>query len=152
MYSMVWQFFLTSNRIDCRTPCVVFFLCSIDKSLKIPNRVIRSRRSKDRQYSGQTKKDKQWSTKHNMNPTKNRGWTPVLWKGKQLLLHQWHPSRYSWYNLGELRCSGRISSSCFTNDIRRVTPVTLSVICHEWGKVSTRIHWYIYYYISTPSE
>jgi len=27
----------------------------------------------------------------NANPTKNRGWTQVLRKGKQFLLHQWDP-------------------------------------------------------------
>ena len=34
----------------------------------------------------------------------------------------------------ELMCSGRISSSCFTNGTRRVTLVTNPVISHEWGK------------------
>jgi hypothetical protein len=28
-----------------------------------------------------------------------RGWTQVLWKGKQFLLHLWHPSCYSSYKL-----------------------------------------------------
>jgi hypothetical protein len=58
--------------------------------------VIRIRKSsKDEQHNGQKKKDKQRSAKHytkskrssNTNPTKNRGWIRVLWKGKQLLLH-----------------------------------------------------------------
>jgi len=34
----------------------------------------------------------------------------------------------------ELRCFGRVSSSCSTGDIRRVNLVTNPVICHEWGK------------------
>ena len=34
----------------------------------------------------------------------------------------------------ELRCSGRISSSCSTIDTRRVNLVTNPVISHEWGK------------------
>jgi hypothetical protein len=35
---------------------------------------------------------------------------------------------------GELRCSGRVSSSCSTSDIRRVNLVTHPVISREWGK------------------
>jgi hypothetical protein len=34
---------------------------------------------------------------------------------------------------GELRCSGRICSSCSTSDTRRVNLVTSPVISHEWG-------------------
>ena len=34
------------------------------KSLKIPNGVLRTRNSKDKQHNGQKKKDKQRSTKH----------------------------------------------------------------------------------------
>ena len=29
-----------------------------------------------------------------MNPTKHRGWTQALQKGKQFQLHQWHRSRF----------------------------------------------------------
>jgi hypothetical protein len=39
--------------------------------------------------------------------------------------------RISW---GELRCSGRVGSSCSTSDTRRVNLVTNPVISHEWGK------------------
>ena len=35
---------------------------------------------------------------------------------------------------GELRCSGRVSSSCSTSDTRRIDLVTNPVISHEWGK------------------
>jgi hypothetical protein len=35
---------------------------------------------------------------------------------------------------GELRCSGRVGSSCSTSDIRRVNLVTTPVISHERGK------------------
>ena len=35
---------------------------------------------------------------------------------------------------GELMCSGRVSSSCFTSDTRRVNLVTNPVISHERGK------------------
>jgi hypothetical protein len=35
---------------------------------------------------------------------------------------------------GELRCSGRVSSSCSTTDTRRVNLVTNSVSRHERGK------------------
>ena len=48
--------------------------------------VIRIRISKkNRQHNGQRKKDKR-------NPTKNREWIQVLWKGQQFLLYQWHRS------------------------------------------------------------
>jgi hypothetical protein len=44
------------------------------------------------------RKDKQGATTHytenwrsnNTNPSINRGWTQVLWKGKQFLLHMLH--------------------------------------------------------------
>jgi hypothetical protein len=35
---------------------------------------------------------------------------------------------------GELRCSGRVSSSCSTSGTRRVNIVTNPVIIREWGK------------------
>ena len=35
---------------------------------------------------------------------------------------------------GELRCSGKVSSSCSTSDTSRVNLVTKPVISHEWGK------------------
>ena len=35
---------------------------------------------------------------------------------------------------GELRCSGRISSSCSTSGTRRVNLATNPAITHEWGK------------------
>jgi hypothetical protein len=35
---------------------------------------------------------------------------------------------------GELRCSGKVGSSCSTSDTRRVNLVTNLVINHEWGK------------------
>ena len=35
---------------------------------------------------------------------------------------------------GELRCSGRVSSSCFTSGTRRVNLLTNPVINHERGK------------------
>jgi hypothetical protein len=60
-------------------------------------------------------KDKQRSTKH-IYKTKDRVTRTPLKIG------------------GELRCSGRVSSSCSTSDIRRVNLVTNSVISHEQGK------------------
>jgi hypothetical protein len=78
--------------------------------------VIRIRKSKkNRQHNGQKKKDKKRSTKHIQ---KTKEWvtrTPLkIW--------------------GELRCSGRVSSSCSTSGIRHVNLVTNPVISHEWGK------------------
>ena len=58
------------------------------------------------------KKDKQRSTKHT-HKTKYRVTRTPLKTG------------------GELRCSGRVSSSCSTNGTRRVYLVTNPVISHE---------------------
>ena len=73
---------------------------------------------KDRQHNGHMKKNKRTNNdlqnihiklkiESNTNATKNRGWTQVFLKGKQLLLHK---------------------------GTRRVTLVTNPVISHEWGK------------------
>jgi hypothetical protein len=43
------------------------------------------------------------------------------------------------YTGGELRCSGRVSSSYFNSGIRHVTLVTIPVISLEWGKERTRL-------------
>ena len=78
--------------------------------------VIRIRISKkNRQHNGQKKKvqkDKQRSTKHTYK-TKDRVTRTPLNTG------------------GELRCSGRVSSSCSTSGTRRVNLVTNPVICRE---------------------
>jgi len=36
--------------------------------------------------------------------------------------------------MGDLRCSGRVGSSCPTSGTRRVTLITNPVIPHEYGK------------------
>jgi len=41
---------------------------------------------------------------------------------------------------GELRCSGRVSSSCSTSDTRRFNLVTDPMISHERGKVFVVLH------------
>jgi hypothetical protein len=76
--------------------------------------VIRIRKSKDRQ---QKKMDKHRSTKH-PHKTKDRVTRTPLKTG------MW----------GELRCSGRVSSSCTTRCTYRVNLATNPVISHEWGK------------------
>ena len=78
--------------------------------------VIRIRASKkNRQHNGQKKKDKQRSTKHT-HKTKDRIRGTPLETG------------------GELRCSGRVSSSSSTSGTRHINLVTNPVISHEWGK------------------
>jgi hypothetical protein len=64
---------------------------------------------KNRQHNGQKKKDKQRSTKHTYK-TKDRVTQTPLKTGS------------------ELRCSGRVSSSCSTSDTCRVNLVTNLVI------------------------
>jgi hypothetical protein len=60
-------------------------------------------------------KDKQRSTKHT-HRTKDRATRTPLKTGD------------------ELRCSGRVSSSCSTSGTRRVYLIIDTVISHEWGK------------------
>ena len=80
------------------------------------NGVIRIRISKkNRQHNGQSKKYKQRSTKHTYK-TKDQVTRTTLKTG------------------GELRCSGRVSSSCSTSDTRRVNLDTNPVTSHERGK------------------
>ena len=73
------------------------------------------KRQKNRQHNGQKKKYKQRSTKHTYK-TKDRVTRTPLKPG------------------GELRCSGRVSSSCSTSCTCRVNLVTNPVRSHEWGK------------------
>ena len=81
--------------------------------------VIRIRISKkNRQHNGQKKKYKRGQTTiyKNTYKTKDRvTWTPLK-------------------TGGELRCSGRVGSSCPTSDTHCVHLVTNPVISHEWGK------------------
>ena len=89
------------------------FLLEEFEDIKGVIRIHKSR--KNRQHNGQKKKDKQWSTKHT-HKTKDRATrTPLKTRG-------------------ELRCSGRVDSSCSTSGTRRVNLVTKPVISHEWGK------------------
>jgi hypothetical protein len=60
-------------------------------------------------------KDKQRSTKHTYKTKDRVTWTPLE-------------------TGGELRCFGRIDSSCSTSDTRRVNLVTNPMTSHEWGK------------------
>jgi hypothetical protein len=60
-------------------------------------------------------KDKQRSTKHTYKAKDRVTRTPVK-------------------TGDELRCSGRVSSSCSTSDTRRVNLVTNPVISRKWGK------------------
>ena len=88
------------------------------KSLKIPkgnqNPWIEEEQTK--QWTKEkVQKDKQRSTKHT-HKTKDLVTRAPLRRG------------------GELRCSGRVSSTCSTSGIRRVNLVTNPVISHEWGK------------------
>ena len=80
-------------------------LCSLDEKAEETKRVIRSRKSKDRQYNGQKKKDNNYlqSTTHK---TKEQASRSPLKTG------------------GELRCSRRVISSRFSRDNRRATLVT----------------------------
>jgi hypothetical protein len=86
------------------------------KSLKVPKGVIRIRISKkNRQHNGQiekVRKDNQRSTKHTPN-TKDRVTRTPLKTG------------------GDIRCSGKVSSSCSTSGACRVNLITIPVIRNE---------------------
>ena len=60
-------------------------------------------------------KDKQRSSKHTYKAKDRVTWTPLK-------------------TGGELRCSGRMSSSCSTSGTHRINLVTNPVISREWGK------------------
>ena len=90
---------------------------TITKSEDTKEVIIIRKSKKDRQHNGQKKKDKKINNdlqnkhiqlmiqlKNNMNPAKTGG---------------------------ELRCSGRVSSSCTTSGTHRINLVTNPVISHE---------------------
>ena len=81
--------------------------------------VIRIRKlKKDRQYSGQKKKDNRTNNDLQSATQKTNDWaTRALLKTR-----------------GELRWSRRVSSSCSISGTRHATLVTNSVISHAWGK------------------
>ena len=62
-------------------------------------------KSKNRQHNGQKKKDKGQTTGYKTHKTKDGVTRTPLKSG------------------GEVRCSGRVSSSCSTSDTRRANPV-----------------------------
>jgi len=89
-----------------------------NKSLKIPKGQSESeyrRRTDNTMAKEKGQKDKQRSTRHTYK-TKDR------------------VTRNPLKTEGELRCFGRVSSSCSTSDIRRVNLVANPVISHERGK------------------
>jgi hypothetical protein len=69
----------------------------------------------NRQHNGQKKKYKQRSTKHTYKYKDRVTGTPLQ-------------------TGGELRCSGRVRSSCSASGTRRINLVTNPVISREWGK------------------
>ena len=84
--------------------------------------VIRIRTSKrNRQHNGQKKKYKRANNDQQNIHIKQDRVTPLKFGG-------------------ELRCSGRVSSSCSTSDIRGVNLVTNQVISHERGKDHWNLH------------
>jgi hypothetical protein len=78
--------------------------------------VIRIRKSKkDRQHNGQKKKDKRTTNDLQNTTQKTKDRAPLKTKG-------------------ELRCYGRVSTSCSTSGTHSVTLVTNPKKCHECGK------------------
>jgi hypothetical protein len=91
----------------------VFFVFYLEEFEDIKGVIIIRISKKNRQHNGQkVQKDKQRSTKHTYK-TKDRVTRTSLKTG------------------GELRCSGRVSSSCSTSGTRRVNLVANPVISCE---------------------
>jgi hypothetical protein len=86
-----------------------------EKEFKDIKGVIRIRKSKKDRRNDQMKKDKRTNNdlQNTTHKTKDRVTRTPLKTG------------------GELRCSGRVGSSCFTSGISRVNLVTNTVISHE---------------------
>ena len=101
--------FLTYHRV-CNRSNTTDATCMTGEVVGDTKGVIKIRISKNRQHNGQ--KNKRRSTKHTYK-TKDRE-TRILLKTE-----------------GELRCSGRVRSSCSTSDISRVNLVTNPVINRE---------------------
>jgi hypothetical protein len=90
---------------------------SYKNSLKIPKGQSETvyRRTEHNCQKKKVQKDKQRSTQHTYKAKDRVTRTPLKTEG-------------------ELRCSGRISTSCSTSGIHRVNLVTNPVISREWGK------------------
>ena len=98
--------------MECVSEWSNMYTCGLlFKILKIPKGEIRIRVSKNRQHNGQKKK-----VQTTIYKTKDRVTRTPLNSG------------------GELRCSGRVSSSCSTSGTRRVNLVTNPVISGARGK------------------
>ena len=98
---------------------------------------------KNRQHNGQKKKDKRTdNTMAKRKRTDNTMAKTKVQKDKQRSTEHTHNikhrvTRSPLKTEGELRCYGRVDSSCSTSDTRRVNLVTTPVINHEWGKDRT---------------
>ena len=93
-------------------------LCCLLEEFEDTEEVIRICKSKDRQNNGRKKKFKRTNNdlQNITHTTKDRETRTPQKTGI------------------ELRCSGRVSSSCSTNGTHRVTLVTNAMIIHEYGR------------------
>ena len=118
MYSKLLLYFIYLSQY-LRQVCKFKQICTVNslcwkKNLKIPKGGNHNPYIKE-EHNGQKKKDTQRSTKHTYK-TEDRVTRTPLKTG------------------GELRYSGRVSSSCSTSGTRCVNLVTNPVISREWGK------------------
>ena len=97
--------------------------CYVRKVWRYQREVIRSRKSKDRQHNAQKKNDKETNNdlQNITTKTKDRA--------------TWSPLKTG----GELRCSGRLSSSCSTSGTRPLTFVTNPVISSNCIRITSHI-------------
>ena len=118
MEGLYYSFMGTWNEVEEAVSVVSFVWSSlgyINKSLKIPKWQSESvyQRRTDNTMAKSTKGQR--STKHTY---KTKDWV----------------ARTPLKTGGELRCSGRVGSSCSSSGTRHVNLVTNPVISHEWGK------------------
>jgi hypothetical protein len=113
---LYWRYALIAQLVV--NPRMSQWIRKMEEKFEDTKEVISIRKSKDRQHNDQKIKRRKLQTtiyKHytnnklssNTNHTKNRG---------------------------ELRCSRKVSGSCFTRDTRRATLDTNLLISHKWGK------------------
>jgi len=82
--------------------------------------------SKDRQHNGQKKKTDNTMVKRKRTKGQNNVLQNITHKTKDRVTRAWRKTG------GELRCSGRVSSSCSISGSRRVNLVTNAMISESW--------------------
>jgi hypothetical protein len=106
--------------------------------------VIWSSKLNDRQWTKEKGRTMMYRTLHNKlnidqhNPTNNWRWNQVLQKGKQFMLHMWHPSCYSCYKPGD-KSWMRMKWMNGWNDRIVITTKFVTLVVRHWLVFSTQL-------------